>query len=66
MKAAMITVGEAAKRLAISRRRVLALIQMGRLPAERFGNTYALKEADLALVAERTPGRPRKEGKVKE
>ena len=65
MKGKMITVEEAAKRLAISRRRVLALIQSGRLPAERFANAYALKEADLALVAERTPGRPRK-GKVTE
>lgn len=60
MKGKIITVEEAAARLAISRRRVLALIQSGRLPAERFANAYAIREADLALVAERPPGRPRK------
>jgi len=64
-KGIFITVEQAAERLSLSRRRVVALIQSGRLPAERFANAYAIKESDLELVAERPRGRPRK-SKAKE
>jgi hypothetical protein len=30
------------------------------LPAEKFGRDYMIKEEDLELVADRTPGRPPK------
>lgn len=36
------------------------MIEAGKLPAEKFANVYAINEADLALVAERKPGRPKK------
>lgn len=56
---ALIDTAEAAARLGISRRRVLALIEAGRLPAQRLGaRTWGIKIRDLAKVAERTPGWP--------
>ena len=57
----LLTTQEASERLGVSARRVIALIEAGRLPASRFGKAYAIKEADLELVAERTVGRPAKE-----
>lgn len=49
---------EAAKRLRISIRRVQALIATGRLPAERIGNSFAIKESDLKVFSYRPNGRP--------
>jgi hypothetical protein len=40
----------------VSKRRVIALIESGKLPAKRFGNAYVIKEADLKLVEGRKPG----------
>lgn len=40
-------------------RRVQALIAAGRLPAEKIGNCYAIREADLALLNGRKNGRPK-------
>ena len=48
---------EAAKRLNISIRRVQALITAGRLPAEKIGNSFAIKEADLSFLNGRKNGR---------
>jgi excisionase family DNA binding protein len=61
-KAAMklLTAKEAADRLGVHRSRVHVLIQDGRLPAERFGRAYMIKESDLKLVRNRKPGRPKK------
>ncbi len=56
----LLTTKEAAGRLGVSVRRVHALIQDGRLPAEKFGRDYMIKEEDLKLVADRKPGRPPK------
>ena len=56
----LITVTLAAKELKITRARVQALIRDGRLPAEKIGNFYAIKRADLAKVRVRKPGRPKK------
>lgn len=50
---------EAARRLKISVRRVQALIAAGRLPAEKIGNSYAIREADLAHLNGRKNGRPK-------
>lgn len=40
--------------------RVQQLIWGGRLPAEKMGRDYFIKEDDLKLVEDRKPGRPRK------
>jgi excisionase family DNA binding protein len=53
-----LTTEEAARRLGISARRVLALIQSGSLPSSRLGRAHVIKETDLKLVEERKPGRP--------
>ncbi len=57
----LLTTKEVAERLGVSVRRVHALIHAGRLPAEKYGRDYLINENDLNLVAERKPGRPRKE-----
>ena len=56
----LLTTQEAADRLGVHRSRIHALIQSGRLPAQKFGNVYTIKAGDLKLVAERKPGRPPK------
>jgi excisionase family DNA binding protein len=58
----MLTTKEAAERLGITPRRVLAMIQAEQLPAEKFGRDYLIKEKDLKLVEDRRVGRPRKDG----
>ena len=54
----VITTKEAAERLKVSVRRVQALIAAGRLPAEKIGKTFAIKESDLKAVKGRKNGRP--------
>jgi excisionase family DNA binding protein len=56
-----LTTKQAAERLGITPRRVQALIEAGRLPAQKFGRDYQIKEADLKLVKDRKVGRPKKE-----
>lgn len=56
----LLTTKEAAARLGISVMRVQQLIWDGRLPAEKMGRDYFIKEDDLKLVQDRKPGRPRK------
>ncbi|HEV2880323.1 MAG TPA: helix-turn-helix domain-containing protein [Pyrinomonadaceae bacterium] len=56
----LLTTKEAAARLGISVMRVQQLIWDGRLPAEKMGRDYFIKEGDLKLVEDRKPGRPRK------
>lgn len=51
-----LTTQEAADILEVSRSRVIALIRAGRLPAEKFGSQWAIKEEDLDLVKDRKPG----------
>lgn len=55
----LISSKEAAEKLGLSIRRVQALITEGRLPAQKIGNSYIVREKDLELVRERTPGRPK-------
>lgn len=54
-----LTTKQAAKTLNITPRRVRALINTGRLPAEKHGRDWAIKPEDLELVKVRKPGRPR-------
>lgn len=57
----LLTTPQVAERLGVSPRRVLALIEAGRLPSQQFGRDHLIKESDLKLVAERKVGRPPKE-----
>jgi len=56
---AVLTTRDAAARLGVTPRRVVALIHARRLPAQRFGPVWLIRERDLAKVAVRRPGRPR-------
>jgi excisionase family DNA binding protein len=57
----LLTTKEVAARLGVTIQRVQALIRDGRLPANKLGRDYVIKEQDLRLVADRKPGRPRKQ-----
>jgi excisionase family DNA binding protein len=53
-----LTTKQVAERLGITPRRVQALVTAGRLPAQKIGRDYLIKEADLKLVEIRKVGRP--------
>lgn len=55
-----LTTKQVAERLGVTIRRVQALITAGRLPAQKFGRDFMIKEKDLKLVADRKVGRPKK------
>src|SRR5688500_6139984 len=55
---------EAAKRLGVNPSRVRALIDAGRLKAQKIGREYAINPSDLKAVRKRKPGRPRKSRKT--
>ncbi len=57
----MLTTPEVAERLGVTTRRVLALIQAGRLPSQQYGRDHLVKESDLKLVEDRPTGRPPKD-----
>jgi excisionase family DNA binding protein len=57
----LLSTQQAAEKLGIDDSRVRRLIMEGRLPAMRVGRAYLIQEEDLALVADRKPGRPPKE-----
>lgn len=59
-EATFIDVKEAAARLGVSYRRAVQLIESGKLPAQRFSRVFLVNPDDLALVADRKPGRPPK------
>ena len=56
----LINTKEASKLLGVNGQRVRALIAAGRLPAQKVGRDWVIRERDLAKVADRKPGRPRK------
>jgi excisionase family DNA binding protein len=56
----LFSVTEAAAALSVTRRRVLALITEGRLPAQRIGQQWAIREKDLADYQPLPPHRPKK------
>jgi excisionase family DNA binding protein len=55
-----LTTKEVADRLGVTLRRVQALINDGRLPAQKVGRDYLIRDQDIKLVEDRKPGRPRK------
>jgi excisionase family DNA binding protein len=59
----LLTTKEAAERLGITPRRVVAMIKAKQLPAEKFGRDYMIKAKDLKLVEDRKVGRPLKQEK---
>lgn len=59
----LLSVRDAAKILEVNHQRVQALISQGRLPAQKIGNSYVIKESDLELVKDRKTGRPPKNKK---
>jgi excisionase family DNA binding protein len=58
----LLSTTEAATHLGISKRRVLALISEGRLPALRVGGRFVVREKDLAAYRPLPTGRPKKAG----
>ena len=58
-----LTTSEVAELLGVTRRRVVAMITAGRLPAQIMGSgqrpVYLVARADLKLVKNRKPGRPK-------
>ncbi len=54
----ILTTTQAAKALGVNNSRVRQLILAGRLPAQKFGHIWMIKEKDLAKVADRKTGRP--------
>lgn len=62
-KVNLLSVRQAAELLGVNRQRVQQLIEAGRLPAEKVGSYYAIRQEDLKLVKERKPGRPSKQAK---
>jgi excisionase family DNA binding protein len=56
--AKLLTTDEAAEQLDVSRRQVQTPIKQGKLPAERQGRDWFIKQSDLRLVKVRPKGRP--------
>jgi len=56
----LLTTQEAGKILGVGRLRVRQLISSGRLPAMKFGRDWIISKDDLAKVANRKSGRPKK------
>ncbi len=54
----LLTTKQAGEILGISRRRVIALIEQGKLKAKKFSNVYAISPSDVASVRDRKNGRP--------
>lgn len=54
----LLTTKQVAERLGVTSKRVQAMIRDERLPAQKFGRDYMIKESDLKLVEDRKPGRP--------
>ena len=56
----LINTKEASKQLNVNVQRVRQLIAAGRLPAQKIGRDWVIREKDLAKVAHRKHGRPKK------
>lgn len=54
---------EVGRILGVSRRRVLALIQAGRLPSQRVSGVHVVESAAIMKVWHRKNGRPKKKNK---
>lgn len=55
----LLTTKEAAEKLGVTVRRVQAMINDGRLKAQKFGRDYVIDESDLEAVKARKAGRPK-------
>jgi excisionase family DNA binding protein len=53
-----LTTKQASEILGVSRRRVIALIEQGKLKARKFSNVYVIMPKDLETVRNRKNGRP--------
>lgn len=53
-----LTTKQASEILGVSRRRVIALIEQGKLKARKFSNVYLILQNDLDAVKNRKNGRP--------
>lgn len=53
-----LTTKQASEILGVSRRRVIALIEQGKLKARKFSNVYMIAPKDLEAVRKRKNGRP--------
>ena len=58
----LLTTKEVAEKLGVTVRRVQALIQAGRLPAQKVGRDFLIQEKDIKLIEDRKPGRPKARG----
>ena len=58
-----LTTKQASEILGVSRRRVIAMIEQGKLKAKKFSNVYMIGESDLRSVENRKNGRPENEPK---
>lgn len=61
----LLSVAEAAEKLGVTRARVNQFINDKRLPAQRIGRSFAIRETDLSLVENRKVGRPIKAKNIK-
>jgi excisionase family DNA binding protein len=55
-----LTTKQASEILGVSRRRVIALIEQGKLKADKFASVYTIAQKDLETVRNRKNGRPSK------
>lgn len=53
-----LTTKQASEILGVSRRRVIALIEQGKLKARKFSNVYVISPKDLDTIKKRKYGRP--------
>ncbi len=53
-----LTTKQASEILGVSRRRVIAMIEQGKLKAKKFSNVYVILQNDLEAVKNRKNGRP--------
>ena len=53
-----LTTKQASEILGVSRRRVIALIEQGKLKARKFSNVYVISPTDLEIIKRRKNGRP--------
>ena len=56
----LLTTKQAGKRLGVTPLRIFQLIKAGRLPAIKLGRDWVISKDDLAKVADRKAGRPKK------
>ena len=56
----LISAKQAAEILGVHHSRVRVLIKEKRLPAQKIGGAWIIKEKDLEKVKDRKPGRPKK------